>query len=188
MTDHIQAVLEEAERKMQRSVEAVERELASVRTGQATPALLEPIRIDYYGTHLPINQLATISIPEPRLLVIAPWDPTTLPAIERAIMTSELGIMPQNDGKVLRLAIPPLTEERRKELARLVARLAEDGRVAVRNIRREANEALERLEDQAHASEDEVEAAKKQIQQLTDRFVAAIDRLLERKVQEIMQE
>ncbi len=188
MIDPIQRVLDEAEQKMDKTVEAVERELAGVRTGRATPALLEPIKVDYYGSQLPINQVATISIPEPRLMVIAPWDPSALPAIEKAIMSSELGIMPQSDGKVIRLSIPPLTEERREELAKLVSRMAEDGRVAIRNIRREANERLDKLEKDEGVPEDDIKAAKKKVQELTDKHIEKIDEILERKVQEIMEE
>lgn len=188
MADTVEEILAEAERKMERSVEAVERELAGVRTGRATPALLEPIKVDYYGSQLPINQIATISIPEPRLMVIAPWDPNALSAIERAIMTSDLGLSPQNDGKVIRLQIPPLTEERRKELARLVSRMAEDGRVAIRNIRREANQNLDKLEKAGGISEDDVETAKERVQELTDEHIKLIDEVLERKVEEIMEQ
>ncbi|MBC7288729.1 MAG: ribosome recycling factor [Armatimonadetes bacterium] len=183
----VQKVLEEAEQKMRRTVEAVERELAGVRTGRATPGLLEPIKVDYYGSQLPVNQLATVSIPEPRLMVIAPWDPGALQAIEKAIMSSELGIMPQSDGKVIRLSIPPLTEERRQELAKLVSRMAEDGRVAVRNVRRDANERLDKLENEG-VSEDDIKAAKKKVQDLADKYIQKIDELLDRKVQEIMEE
>ncbi len=185
----IEDIIAEAERKMQKTVEAVERELATVRTGRATPALLEPVKVDYYGTQVPINQIASIAIPESRLIVITPWDPSALPAIEKAIMQSDLGLTPQNDGKVIRLAIPPLTEERRKELVKLVGRMAEDGRVAIRNIRREANERLEKLEKSGEGvSEDEVEAAKKRVQELTDEYIEKIDELLERKTKEIMEE
>lgn len=187
MSDLVQKVLEEAEQKMRRTVEAVERELAGVRTGRATPGLLEPIKVDYYGSQLPVNQLATVSIPEPRLMVIAPWDPGALQAIEKAIMSSELGIMPQSDGKVIRLSIPPLTEERRQELAKLVSRMAEDGRVAVRNVRRDANERLDKLENEG-VSEDDIKAAKKKVQDLADKYIQKIDELLDRKVQEIMEE
>jgi len=181
-------VIAEAERKMQKTVEAVERELATVRTGRATPALLDPIKVDYYGTQVPLNQIASIAIPESRLIVITPWDPSALGAIEKAILQSDLGLTPQNDGKVIRLAIPPLTEERRKELVKLVGRMAEDGRVAIRNIRREANERLDKLEKGEGVSEDEVDAAKKRVQELTDKYIEEIDKLLERKSEEIMEE
>ncbi|MCX7600239.1 MAG: ribosome recycling factor [Armatimonadetes bacterium] len=184
----IEKIVQDAERHMKSSVTALERELATVRTGRASPALLDPVKVDYYGTTLPINQLATISVPEPRLLVIAPWDPSSLPAIERAIMGSDLGLNPQSDGKVIRLQIPPLTEERRRELAKLVTRMAEDGKVAIRNIRRDANEHLDKLEKAGGVSEDEIEAAKKRVQQLTDKYVERVEEVLARKVQEIMEE
>ncbi len=188
MPETVEEIIAEAERKMDRTVEAVERELAGVRTGRATPALLDSVKVEYYGSQLPINQLATISIPEPRLMVIAPWDPSALAAIERAIMASDLGLTPQNDGKVIRLQIPPLTEERRKELAKVVSRMAEDGRVAIRNVRREANQQLDKLEKSGGVSEDEVESAKERVQKLTDEHIERIDQLLERKVEEIMEE
>lgn len=184
----IEKIVQDAERHMKSSVAALERELATVRTGRASPALLDPVKVDYYGTTLPVNQLATISVPEPRLLVIAPWDPSSLPAIERAIMVSDLGLNPQSDGKVIRLQIPPLTEERRRELAKLVTRMAEDGKVAIRNIRRDANEHLDKLEKAGGVSEDEIEAAKRRVQQLTDKYIEHVEEVLARKVQEIMEE
>lgn len=184
----IEKIVQDAERHMKSSVAVLERELATVRTGRASPALLDPVKVDYYGTTLPVNQLATISVPEPRLLVIAPWDTSSLPAIERAIMVSDLGLNPQSDGKVIRLQIPPLTEERRRELAKLVTRMAEDGKVAIRNIRRDANEHLDKLEKAGGVSEDEIEAAKRRVQQLTDKYIEHVEEVLARKVQEIMEE
>ncbi|MCD6351102.1 MAG: ribosome recycling factor [Armatimonadetes bacterium] len=188
MAETVEQVIEEAERKMKLSVEAVEREMAGVRTGRASPALLESVRVEYYGSQLPINQVATVSVPEPRLIVVAPWDANALPAIERAILTSDLGLTPQNDGKVIRLQVPPLTEERRKELVRLVGRMAEDGRVAIRNLRRDANEKLEKMEKAGTISEDERDQGKKRVQELTDKYVEQVDAVLERKTEEIMEQ
>jgi len=188
MAETVSEVIEQAERRMKLTVEAVERDMAGVRTGRASPALLDTLKVDYYGSQLPVNQVATISVPEPRLIVVAPWDQAALPAIERAIMTSELGLNPQSDGKVIRLQIPPLTEERRKELARLVGRMAEDGRVAVRNVRRDANDALDKMEKSGTISEDDRDSGKKQVQELTDKYIKEMDRVLERKTEEIMEQ
>ncbi|MDH7571216.1 MAG: ribosome recycling factor, partial [Armatimonadota bacterium] len=135
-------VLEEAEEKMKKAVEATRREFNGIRTGRASPALLDRISVDAYNDHLPLNQVATISVPEPRLLVISPWDKSIIGPIERAIMKSDLGLNPNSDGNVIRLAIPPLTEERRRELTKLVHRKAEEGKVAIRNVRRDANDEL----------------------------------------------
>jgi ribosome recycling factor len=188
MADTVEQVIAETERRMKRTVDAVERDMAGVRTGRASAALLDTIKVEYYGSQLPVNQLATVSIPEPRLMIVAPWDQSALHAIERAILTSDLGLNPQSDGKVLRLHIPPLTEERRKELVRLVGRMAEEGRIAVRNVRRDGNDSLDRMEKSGTISEDERDAAKKRIQDLTDKYIRAIDRVLERKTEEIMEQ
>ncbi len=173
---------------MKGAVEHLEREFSGVRTGRATPALLDTIKVDYYGTSLPINQLATLSIPEPRLIVIAPWDQGSIQAIERAIMTSDLGLTPHSDGKVIRLSIPALTEERRKDLAKLVSKMAEEGKVGIRKVRRDVNEELEKLEKNSGISEDELETAKKRVQHLTEQYIQQVDHVLGRKVQEIMEE
>ncbi|MGD9518203.1 MAG: ribosome recycling factor [Armatimonadota bacterium] len=188
MPETVSGVLEEAEHRMKRTVAAVERDMAGVRTGRASPALLDTIKVEYYGSQLPISQVATVSVPEPRLMVVAPWDVSAVPAIERAILTSDLGLTPQSDGRVIRLHIPPLTEERRKELVRLVGRMAEDGRVAIRNIRRDANESLDKLEKAGDISEDDRDAAKKRIQEMTDKYIKAVDEVLERKTEEIMEQ
>jgi ribosome recycling factor len=184
----LEKIVEDAERRMKASVESLERELATIRTGRATPTLLDPIKVEYYGTSLPVVQMATVSVPEPRLLVIAPWDQSALQAIERAIMMSGLNLTPQSDGKVIRLQIPPLTEERRRELARLVTQKAEEGKVHVRNVRRDANEHLDKLEKSGGVSEDEVEHGKKRVQQLTDKYIELVGEILDRKAKEIMED
>ncbi|OAT85854.1 ribosome recycling factor [Desulfotomaculum copahuensis] len=177
----------EAESNMKKTVEVVKREFASLRAGRATPALLEKIMVSYYGTPTPINQLANISVPEARLLVIQPWDKSVLPEIERAIMKSDLGINPASDGTVIRLAIPQLTQERRAELVKVVKKKAEEGRVAVRNIRRDTNEAVKQQQKNGDISEDELRRATDDIQKITDRFIKEIDGLVTEKEKEIMQ-
>lgn len=183
MISDIQA---DAEQRMQATVEACRRDLAALRAGRASPTLLDKIRVDYYGKPTPINELANISVPEPRLLVIQPWDRNVLPEVERAILKSDLGLSPVSDGKVLRLAIPQLTEERRMELARQARKLAEDGRVAIRNVRRDANDTLKDLEREGEASEDDVRRAMEEIQKLTDRYSRVIDELLSAKEEDIL--
>ncbi len=183
----IQEVLADARQRMQKSVEATRRELAGLRTGRAHPGLVEHIRVEYYGTAVPLNQLATITAPEPRLLVIQPWDKSALRNIEKALMQSDLGLMPTSDGNVLRVPIPPLTEERRHDLVKLARKLAEEGRVAIRNIRREAKEMIEELEEEGEISEDEARRAQEELQKLTDRFIGEIDALLQRKEAEILE-
>lgn len=182
----MQAVIKEAEAKMQGAIEALTREFAGVRTGRASTGLLEGIRVDYYGTPMPINQLASLSVPDPKTLLIQPWEPGMLPAIEKAIMKSDLGLTPMNDGNVIRLAVPPLTEERRKQLAKVVGKLAEDCRVAVRNIRHEANKKVKALEKEKKISEDESRRGQDQVQKITDKFIQRADELLKKKEQEIL--
>ncbi len=171
--------------QMQEAVEAAQEQLGSVRTGRASAALLNPVKVDYYGSKLPINQLATISVPEPRLIVITPWDKSSLTAIEKELLTSDLGLTPSSDGNVIRLAIPTLTEERRGELGRLAQKMAEEGRVAIRNIRREANAGIEKMEKDEGLSEDEVRRGKKEVQEMTDEFIGNADGILEAKLAEI---
>lgn len=180
-------IISESESNMKKTVEVVKKEFASLRAGRATPALLDKIMVNYYGTPTPINQLANISVPEARLIVIQPWDKSTLPEIERAIMKSDLGIPPAGDGAVIRLAIPQLTQERRAELVKVVKKKAEEGRVAVRNIRREANEQLKAAQKGGKLSEDELKRNQDEVQKLTDRFIKEIDALLATKEQEILQ-
>jgi ribosome recycling factor len=177
----------DATQRMDKSVEATHEHFNSVRTGRATPALLDRIQIDYYGTPSPLKNLATISAPEPRMLTIQPFDPSSIKQIEKAIQESDLGLTPSNDGKLIRLPIPQLTEERRKELAKLVRQMAEEGRVAVRNVRRDAIKHLEELVRNGDVGDDEERAAEARVQKLTDEHVAKIDELLKRKEAEIME-
>jgi ribosome recycling factor len=182
----VPAQLKEAETKMQGAIDVLSREFAGVRTGRASTGLLEGIRVDYHGTPTPINQLASLSVPDPKTLLIQPWEPGMLPAVERAIMKSDLGLTPVNDGKVIRLVIPPLTEERRKQLAKAVGKLAEDCRVAVRNIRHEVNRKIKALEKEKKISEDDSRRGQDQVQKITDRFIQRVDELLKKKEQEIL--
>jgi ribosome recycling factor len=179
--------LKEADHKMKRAVEVTREEFSGVRTGRASPAILNRVMVDYYGTPTPINQLASFSVPEPRLLVIQPYDRNAMAAMEKAIMQSDLGITPSNDGQVIRLAFPQLTEERRKDLIRMVHHRAEEGRVAVRNVRRHAKEELERLKREGEISEDDLNRSEKELQRLTDQHVGEIDELLTHKEQELME-
>ena len=179
--------LGDATQRMDKSVEATHEHFNSVRTGRATPALLDRITIDYYGTPTPLKNLATISAPEARLLTIQPFDPTSVKQIEKTIQESDLGLTPNNDGKIIRLPIPQLTEERRKELVKVVRHMAEEGRVAVRNVRRDAIKHLEELVKNGSVGDDEERAAEGRVQKLTDEHVAKIDDLLKRKEAEIME-
>ncbi len=180
-------VISRAEERMQKSIEATARELARIRTGKAAPSLLNGIRIDYYTNMVPISQAATISVPEPRLIVIQPWERKMIPEIVKAIMRSDLGLNPVAEGNVIRLPIPPLNEERRKELVKLVKNVVEEGRVAVRNIRRDSNEQLKKAEKAKEISEDERHRTAENVQELTDEYIAELDEMLERKEKEIME-
>jgi len=175
----------QTEERMKKAVEALRRELAGVRAGRASPALLEKVMVECYGTTLPLNQVASITVPEPRVLLVQPWDRQVVPAVERAISRSGLGLVPQVDGAVVRVTIPPLTEERRQELLRLVRKKAEEGRVAIRNLRREANEEIKAREKEGEVSEDQARKAMEAIQKLTDRYIGEIDALLRSKEEEI---
>ena len=172
---------------MEKAVAALKRDLASLRAGRATPALLDRITVDYYGVSTPINQLANISVPEPRLLLIQPWDKKAVSEVERAIMKSDLGLTPNSDGSVIRLSIPQLTEERRKDLVKLSKKKAEDGRVAIRNIRRDANEELKRAEKKSEITEDELHKTQDDIQKLTDKYIEEVEKVLTMKEAEIME-
>jgi ribosome recycling factor len=181
-----QSVIKEVETKMNGALDALGREFAAVRTGRASANLLDGIRVDYYGTPTPVNQMASISIPDARTIVIQPWEASQLKAIEKAIMASDLGLTPVNDGKIVRLAMPSPTEERRKQLAKSVHKIAEESRIAVRNLRREANDRLKAMAKDKKVSEDEERRSHDQIQKTTDRFVAKVDELLKKKEQEIL--
>jgi ribosome recycling factor len=180
-------IIKDADDHMKKSVGALAHEFGTVRTGRASGAILEKIQIDYYGTPTPLLQIAGVSSPEPQLLVISPYDRTAMGAIEKAILASDLGLNPSNDGQVIRLPFPPLTEERRKDLVKLVKHYAEEARVAVRNIRRDANERLKRAEKDAEISQDDLRRAEAEIQKLTDAHVHEIDEALKRKEAEIME-
>ena len=177
----------DATSRMDKSVEHARNEFNTVRTGRASAALLDRINVDYYGTATPLKQLATINVPEPRLLTIQPFDPSSIKTIEKAIQESDLGLQPSNDGKVIRLPVPQLTEERRKELVKVVRHMAEEGRVAVRNVRRDAIKHLEELVRNGDVGDDEERAAETRVQKVTDDHVTRIDELLKRKEAEIME-
>ncbi len=183
----IDETLLEAVDKMGKAVVHTQSEFAAIRTGRATPALVERLKVEYYGTEVPLQQLAGFSVPEARLLVIQPYDKSAIKAIERAIQHSDLGITPSNDGQVIRLVFPELTSERRKELVKVVRHKAEDGRVAIRNVRRSARHQLEALEREGEISSDELDRAEKELEKLTHDQVAEIDRMLARKEQELLE-
>ena len=183
----IENFIGDATERMDKSVEATHEHFNSVRTGRATPALLDRITIDYYGTPTPLKNLATINAPEPRMLTIQPFDPSSIKQIEKTIQESDLGLTPSNDGKMIRLPIPQLTEERRKELVKLVRQMAEEGRVAVRNVRRDAIRHLEELAKNREVGDDDERTAEARVQKLTDEHTARIDELLKRKEAEIME-
>jgi len=177
----------EFEEKVQKTVEALQREFATLRAGRATPALVEDLEVDYYGTPTPLYQLAGISAPEARLIVIQPWDKNSVKDIEKAILKSDLGLNPNNDGNVIRLTIPELTEERRKELSKFIRKKAEESRVAVRNLRREFNDRIKKMEKDGDVSEDLSFGAQEEIQKITDNYISEIDKTLEAKEKEIME-
>ena len=181
----VDSALKAATEKMDKAIAVLKDELAGVRTGRATPALLQRVVVDYYGTPVPIQQLASFSVPEPRTLLISPFDRNAIAAMEKAIMGSDLGITPGNDGTVIRLSFPPLTEERRKELIKLVHHRGEEGRVAVRNIRRHSKEELEKLEREGGISEDDLVRSEKELQKLTDKHISDIDEVVVHKDAEL---
>jgi ribosome recycling factor len=181
----VDSAMKAATEKMDKAIAVLKDELSGVRTGRATPALLQRVVVDYYGTPVPIQQLASFSVPEPRTLVISPFDRNAIAGMEKAIMASDLGITPGNDGTVIRLSFPPLTEERRKELIKLVHHRGEEGRVAVRNIRRHSKEELERLEREGGISEDDLVRSEKELQKLTDKHISDIDEVVAHKDAEL---
>ncbi|MGA2110947.1 MAG: ribosome recycling factor [Anaerolineales bacterium] len=183
----VKDALAEAETRMKGAVKSLEEELATLRTGRASPALVERLEVEYYDTATPLMQLATISAPEARLLTIKPFDPGSFKAIERAILASELGLTPSNDGKIIRLSIPALTEERRRELAKVVNHRTEEARVAIRNIRRDVHNDLREFEKEKLMSEDELKRGEEELQKLTDRYIGNLDELSRRKEAEIME-
>ncbi len=181
----IKEIKENARKKMEKSLSLLVQELSQLRTGRASPALLEGIKVEYYNSLLPLNQVASISIPEPRMIIIQPWDKTVLPNIEKAIYKSAIGLTPNNDGTVIRLPIPPLTTERREELIKLSQRIGEEAKVAIRNIRREANNEIKRAAKEKKISEDESYSAQEEIQKITDELIKKIDDALAKKEKEI---
>ena len=183
----IDEVLEELRQRMDKSVEALQDDLLSIRTGRASPALVEKLPVEYYGTLTPLNQMASIAAPEPRLLVIRPWDPSSLADIERAFLKSDLGLTPMNDGVLIRLAIPRLTEERRRELVKVVSRRVEEARISVRNLRRDALQDLKEFEKEKMIPEDDFYRGKDNVQELTDEFIQKIDEIGQRKEEEVME-
>ena len=182
----VKSLIADAKQRMHASLETVRRELASMRTGRASLAMLDGIKVDYYGAPTPVNQMASVSVPDARTLTIQPWEATQLRAIEKAILASDLGLTPANDGKIIRLTMPTPTEERRKQLAKTVGKMAEESRVAIRNIRREANDKLKAMGKDKKISEDDERRGHDQIQKTTDRFIAKVDELLKTKEQEIL--
>jgi ribosome recycling factor len=180
-------IIKEAEDRMKKSIEAFRHELSTMKAGRATPAILEKLRVDYYGTPTPISQVANIEVPDARTIMIKPWDRSQLKAIEKSILTSDLGLNPNNDGIVIRLSIPPMTEDRRKDLVKVVHKRTEEERVAVRNIRRDANDHIKKAEKDKTASEDESKRAQDDIQKLTDKMVKEVDHIMESKEKEIME-
>lgn len=183
----VKDLLKRTEDSMKATIEATKKEFNTVHTGRANPALLDRVFVDYYGTPTPVTQVATVTSPEARLIVIQPWVKQTLGDIERAILKSDLGLNPTNDGSVIRISFPPLTEERRKDLVKIVKKIAEDMRIAIRNIRRDANDSLKKMEKEDHVPEDEVKRAMDEVQELTDKYIGIIDELLEEKEKEIME-
>lgn len=180
-------MMNQTKERMEKAVAAYQRELATVRAGRANPSLLDKVTVEYYGAQTPLNQLASITVPEARMLVITPYDKTALGDIEKAVQKADLGVTPTNDGSIIRITIPPLTEERRKELAKLVKKYSEDAKVAVRNIRRDANDDLKKLEKNGEMTEDELRSSTEDVQKLTDEYVSKIDEITKDKEKEIME-
>jgi ribosome recycling factor len=183
----VEKIYQDLDHKMSKAIEVLKGEFAGIRTGRANPALLDGIKVLSYGTTVPLNQVAGVSVPEARLLLIQPWDKNTLGEIEKAILKSELGLTPMNDGKVIRLPIPALTEERRHDLVKVVKKMSEESKVSIRNIRRDANEEVKKLEKDKKISEDESKKAHDRIQEVTDKYIVQVDEVLKKKEKEIME-
>ena len=182
----INSILKDTEKRMNKAVKVFKNELRGVRTGTANPGLVEPIKVEYYGSKTPLSHISTIAVPEPRMIVIRPYDPSTLDNIEKAILKSDIGLNPENDGRVIRLKVPELSEERRKQLVDYIKECAEEAKISIRNIRRDANKALDKEEKQSNISEDACHSAKEDVQDLTDDHEEEVDELLEKKSEEIM--
>jgi ribosome recycling factor len=183
----IESIYQETRDRMEKSIAALEKELKRVRTGRASLSLLDGIKVDYYGTPTPLNQMASLSVPESRLINIQPWDVSVIKDIEKAILKSSLGLTPSNDGKLIRIAIPPLTEERRKELVKVVNKMCEEGKISLRNIRRDSNENLKGLKKDGDISEDEAFKAQDQVQKITDEYTKQVDDICKEKEKEILE-
>jgi ribosome recycling factor len=183
----VDEIFEDLKERMGKSIESLKREYSRLRTGRASVSLLDGIRVSYYDTPTPLNQMASLAIPEPRLIVIQPWDKTAIGDIEKAILKSELGLTPMNDGKVIRIAIPPLTEERRKELVKVARKMSEDNKVAIRNIRRDANDMLKDLKTEKEITEDDLYRSQDEVQKITDDFISQVDELCAAKEKEILE-
>lgn len=183
----LEEVYEEVERKMERSIEALRKDLSRIRTGRASLALLDGISVDYYGAATALNQMATLAVPESRLITIQPWDRTQIGSIEKAIQRSDLGLTPTNDGALIRLSIPPLTADRRKDLVKQVKKVGEESKIALRNVRRDGNDMLKSLEKEKLVSEDDWRRGQDQVQKITDRYIAQIDEILQSKEHEVME-
>lgn len=180
-------IFEDLKDRMGKSIESLKREYSRLRTGRASISLLDGIRVSYYDTPTPLNQMASLAVPEPRLIVIQPWDKTAIEDIEKAILKSELGLTPINDGKVIRISIPPLTEERRKELVKVARKMSEENKVAIRNIRRDANEMLKDLKKEKEITEDDLYRSQEEVQKATDQFISQVDELCTAKEKEILE-
>ena len=183
----VEEIFEDLNERMGKSIESLKREYRRLRTGRASVSLLDGIRVSYYDTPTPLNQMASLAVPEPRLIVIQPWDKTAIGDIEKAILKSELGLTPMNDGKLIRIAIPPLTEERRKELVKVARKMAEDNKVAIRNIRRDANDMLKDLKTEKEITEDNLYRSQDEVQKITDDFISQVDELCAAKEKEILE-
>jgi ribosome recycling factor len=181
----IEGVLSSAEERMEKAVQVLRRDLATVRAGRATPGMLDKVMVEYFGSQMPVNQVAGVASPEPRMLTISPWDKSMLSEIEKAIQKSDLGLNPSNDGQVIRIIIPQLTEQRRQELIKVVRKMCEDTRVAVRNVRRDANDELKKLEKNGDVSEDDVRREQEKVQAATDKFIVEVDKILSAKEQDL---
>ncbi len=183
----VDEIFEDLKDRMGKSMESLKREYSRLRTGRASISLLDGIRVSYYDTPTPLNQMASLAVPEPRLIVIQPWDKTAIEDIEKAILKSELGLTPMNDGKVIRISIPPLTEERRKELVKVARKMSEENKVSIRNIRRDANEMLKDLKKEKEITEDDLFRSQEEVQKATDQFISQVDELCAAKEKEILE-
>ena len=183
----VDEIFEDLKDRMGKSMESLKREYSRLRTGRASVSLLDGIRVSYYDTPTPLNQMASLAVPEPRLIVIQPWDKTAIEDIEKAILKSELGLTPMNDGKVIRISIPPLTEERRKELVKVARKMSEENKVSIRNIRRDANEMLKDLKKEKEITEDDLFRSQEEVQKATDQFISQVDELCAAKEKEILE-